>query len=193
MLHTGVGAGEDRPPAIEKVLCIAYTLIQIDLVRQTVSGFAIGPLLMILNAGRIPMLISTVCVVPSVPLNVGSVCRLGLPGALAGSVLLLLIREAWCLHVAAGRLGTLVTALVNFSIVGRSAPVVLVAILIALVVQHYLLLDEGPWIRLAITALAFAALLFAGTFTLGLQKHFLSLVHGLRCNPGANRPLSELE
>jgi O-antigen/teichoic acid export membrane protein len=171
----------------------AALLMQIYLVGQMVSVFATGHLLMILNEGRTAMLISAVCLVLSVALSVGGVYLLGLPGAVAGSVVSLLVGEAWCLRVVARRLGTGVTALINLSIVGRSALIVLVAILSALAVRHYLLLDQGPWIRLAITGLAFSAPLFAGSFALGIQRHFVVLFHGLRREPGGNRPLKVLE
>ena len=171
----------------------AASLMQIYLVGQMVCVFSTGHLLMILNAGRTVMLISSVCLVLSVALSVAGVYLLGLPGAVAGSVVSLLIGEAWCLRVVARRLATPVKALINFSIVGRSALVVLTAILSALTVRHYLLLDQGPWIRLAITGLAFAAVLFAGYFALGIQRHVVSLFRGLRRNPGGNRLLSVLE
>jgi O-antigen/teichoic acid export membrane protein len=150
----------------------AAPLMQIYLIGQMVCVIAAGHLLIILDAGRLATLISSVCLVVSVVVSLIGLQLFGLYGAALGSVASLVLGEAWALSVAAKRLRTRVTMLIDWHSTGRAAATVIIGLIVGSVARQFASPDWNAWFRLAYLGATFGTAIFAGGVAMGLQGNF---------------------
>ena len=172
------------PEIIELIYTPTYLgaapLMQIYLLAQINGIFAVGHLLVVLNAGRLGAIISGVGLITSVTLSLLGVYLMGFTGAVAGSVTSLVIGEIWALIAVSRLMGTSVSGLLQWRIIGRVVGVVLAAGLVALAARATFLVDLHVLVRLMAMSGVFLLTLMAGGLTLGMHKHALDLARGLK-------------
>jgi O-antigen/teichoic acid export membrane protein len=158
----------------------AAPLMQLYLLGQMVTVFAAGHLLVILNAGRLATTISAVCLALSVVLSLAGVRWIGLEGAVAGSIVSLVVGEVWALLAVTRLLNTTVMEVMRWNITGRSVLVVALALAAAWVARDLAFAGFGVWGRLGATGAVFTLVVAAGGFATGLHKASRTLLGGLR-------------
>ena len=162
----------------------AAPLMQLYLIGQMTGVFAAGHLLVILNAGRLSTTISAVCLAISVVCSLLGVHWFGLPGAVAGSVLSLIVGEVWALLAVTRRLGTTVAEVINLRVTGRAIGSVAAAIVLVWGLQDAFMSDWSPWLRLAATTACFVVAIAALGLYAGLHAAALPLLRGLLSRSG---------
>lgn len=169
-----------------EVVEIAYTprylgaapLMQLYLVGQMTMVFAAGHLLVIIQAGRLATMISAVCLALSVTLSLAGVYWIGLAGAVAGSIISLLVGEVWALLAVTRRLGTTVAGIMHWKITGRAVGVVSTAVLVTSLARNFAWDGLEVWGRLAATSLTFAIVVAAAATAAGLHRTTIALLAG---------------
>jgi O-antigen/teichoic acid export membrane protein len=157
----------------------AAPLMQLYLLGQMTMVFAAGHLLVVLNAGRVATTISAVCLALSVTLSLAGIHLIGLAGAVAGSVLSLVIGEVWALLTVTRHLETTVAGIMHWRIIGRALGVVATAIIGTSLAREYGLAALDLWGRLVTTGAVFLLVLSAGTVATGLHRSILPILAGL--------------
>jgi O-antigen/teichoic acid export membrane protein len=158
----------------------AAPLMQFYLLGQMTMVFAAGHLLVITKAGRLATTISAVCLVLSVTLSIAGVHLFGLAGAVAGSVISLVLGEIWALLAVTRRLGTTVAGILRWRITGKTLGIVAIAMIATSLVRNYVLLELGLWGRLAATGATFALAVGFGAVATGLHRTIVPLLAGTR-------------
>ncbi len=158
----------------------AAPMMQVYLVGQLIGVFAAGHLLVVAEQGRLSTTISAVCLVVSIVLSLVGVRWFGPVGAVAGSVVSLLVGEVWALLAVTRKLGAKVSDIVNLRVSGRVIAVVVLAACATLLVRTRLPDDWGAWPTLFAIAAVYAGLVLLGGWVLGILSLVRPLLAGLR-------------
>ena len=154
----------------------ASPLMQLYLLGQMTGVFAAGHLLVIVDAGRLSTIISAVCLAISIACSLVGVYWFGLPGAVAGSVISLIVGEVWALLAVTRRLDTTLSRIVNWQVTGRAIATVIVAIVLIWGLREVLPDDFGPWSRIALTTVCYCIAVTSLGAIAGLHRSFLPLL-----------------
>jgi O-antigen/teichoic acid export membrane protein len=157
----------------------AAPLMQLYLIGQMTGVFAAGHLLVILKAGRLSSTISAVSFVVSVTCSLAGVYWFGLKGAVAGSLVSLVLGEVWSLIAVTRRLGTTVTNVISLRITTRVVAVVLISIALGWGLRAAALDTLTVWPRLIATACTYSIAVVAGARITRLHAVAFPLLRGL--------------